>query len=724
LLPGFVGVDYSQLLEKRYGSAVPQWTLNGGGLPPGLALANDGSITGNPTTPGRYSFNVKLTSGAESVTQEFSIQVNALGEIWAWGYNFTGQLGNGESTGVKSTPVQTSTSTGLTSPVTIDAGSGHSLAIDQSGQVWSWGQGGNGQLGQGNSIWQSPLPGKVVTESGAYLKDIVLITAGNLQGGMAIDQSGRLWVWGDNQQGQLGNDTTVFSRNSAGLVPGMTDIVAVASSSGYTSFAVKSDGSVWGWGWNNYGQVGNGDYSTDGSDIHTSIPSRVQGITDAVAVAAGWDFGLALDKYGRVWGWGSNSYGQLGLGYTESVPHLLPSVIHGLNNIIAISCGARYSLALDKNGQVWAWGYSSEGELGQSDKLQQNSPVKVKGAAGSGFLSDIKSISAGFNFAFALDNSGNIWTWGNNTHGQMGNGTNGAGTGTSIPQQMAALSGLTAVSAGSISGLALKLVAAPPPSNSAPVAAEQSVLVKLDTPKTITLAAQDADGDALVYTLVSGPSHGILSAITGNTLTYTPSAGYNGPDSFTFKANDGTADSNAATVNIVIVPDTHKFFLVGPGGVSGTLDIAAGDSVLLITGTAIADVTFPAGTWTIFLKTEMDWKGYCLVEIGSYNPVTGVFTKFNAMLTDPWVNGTLVLTLDQEDSGTVPQGEALGIRVTNNDNTDHEIDTDGSYLLAPQNAPGYPVPELPALALLGLGLAGIAGYLILRRKQSRKQAIN
>ena len=403
LLPGIVGQDYSQTLQSTGANGALTWSLSASNLPQGLHLdANQGIISGQPDQSGRVSFTVQLTDGSSTVTRDFTLNVSASGgAVWAWGYDSEGQLGNGEHAQgsdppiIHDSPVAVSNSSGLISPIQVDASSSASFALDKDGYVWSWGSGGNGQLGQGSN-WTSYVPGKVVKADGTPLNNIVRIAAGSL-GGMAIDSSGQLWTWGDDQQGQLGTGSSSFSQNYASPVTALHNVVAISSSrSGYDDLAVEADGSVWGWGWNSNGQVGNGDYTPDGNDIHTSVPSRVQGLTDIVAVANGFYYSMALDRYGHVWTWGSNYSGDLGLGTQDSSysAHLLPVRIPGLQNVTAISVDSS-SFALDSDGHVWAWGGNYNGILGVgSTSYAIVSPAKVVGPGGSGYLGNITGISA------------------------------------------------------------------------------------------------------------------------------------------------------------------------------------------------------------------------------------------------------------------------------------------------------------------------------------------
>jgi len=822
LLPGVVKKDYSQTLQGDYGSDQLQWALDSGNLPPGLDLDANGQISGQPTAAGNYSFTVRLNSGSETVTQDFSILVNAPGEVWAWGNGGSGALGNGE-TNTQSSPVQVNSTTGLTQAVQISGGSNQSLALDAASNVWSWGSNyGNGQLGRPLSNGNNLIPGKVVKTGGGDLSNIVSISSGNLHG-MTIDATGQVWVWGDGQQGQLGNGTATFSRNSADQVPGMSDVVAIVSSNGYHCLAVKSDGSVWGWGYNSYGQVGNGDYSPDGSDIHTSSPSRVQGVSDAVAVAAGWGYSLALDKSGQVWAWGSNSSGQLGLGYTESSPHLLAAKIPGLNNIVAISSGSSHSLALDKTGQVWAWGANSNGQLGQGNTSYSASPVKVLGSGGTGFLNNIKSISTGSGFSAALDNDGNIWTWGQNSYGQLGNGTEGAGTDTNTPHKVNSLSRITGVSDGNMHALALKNTAGPVISHIPDIVLNPGDYTEFNLDQYVT-DAQYSNKNLLdwnksdtqhvsVYITTTSDSTGRIAMgalIFANPnwsgsedikFTVTDPDGFSASDTMTVTVNPSQIGSSTTTLASSLNPsnsgDAVTFTAtVSPAPVGGTVqfqdngtnlgipvDVVSGQA--LYTTSALSVDSHPitaiysgdshsagssgsleqmVGLTSAVNDTVIDQNGEASVNqtVGD----TTIITEISGSTVGADVTISAVDYGTQQPSGTggvlqlggvqyldikvSPSGVVAGaiahISITSASVTetttiwywDGSIWVEASNVVVSGNTisfdvpvsalggtpfailgsgdPNNPVPELPALALLGLGLAGIAGYIATRRK--------
>ena len=130
------------------------------------------------------------------------------------------------------------------------------------------------------------------------------------------------------------------------------------------------------------------------------------------------------------------------------------------------------------------------------------------------------------------------------------------------------------------------------------------------------------------------------------------------------------------------------------------------------------DSCFPIGTWILKIKTDSDWKSSCQVTVGDYNATTGQFTPFDTTLTDPYENGYLTITLHQNSSGTIDPGDYLGFQITNNDIVSHDIITDGSsYVTPPEGSPEFPIPEMATGILLGLGIAGIAAYVLIKRNK-------
>ena len=182
------------------------------------------------------------------------------------------------------------------------------------------------------------------------------------------------------------------------------------SGGGFHSIALKNDGTVWAWGNNDYGQLGTG------NNVESYIPQKVQGLEHIIEISTRGDHNMALKDDGTVWTWGLNNYGQLGIGNLENVN--IPVKIGGLSNIKTISAGHLFSLAVNDNGEVYSWGICKNGQLGiNSFYAFFATPQKIK------TLENIRQVSAGHYHALAVDNDGNAWAWGKNSFGQLGDGT-------------------------------------------------------------------------------------------------------------------------------------------------------------------------------------------------------------------------------------------------------------------------------------------------------------
>ena len=302
---------------------------------------------------------------------EHTLALKMDGTVLAWGRNNYGQLGDG-TTVDRSKPVRVK---GLTEIIDISVGWSHSLALRADGTVWSWGYNSKGQLGiRKSGMFKKPVKIK-------KLKDIISIAAGGWHSA-AVSADGTVWSWGWNNKGQLGDGTlkTWFSPVKLKVLSDV-EIVSVGM---YHTLALKSDGTVWSWGYNKSGQLGQGHTS------QISVPGRVPGLKDIVSVTAGIDHSIALKRNGNIWSWGSNKYGQTGL-YDEINIVLSPKMIKEIDNVEMVISGSYHSVALRRDGTVWAWGM----KYSKRYKNDYN-PTLISGLKG------VVHISAGYQFSIAV----------------------------------------------------------------------------------------------------------------------------------------------------------------------------------------------------------------------------------------------------------------------------------------------------------------------------------
>ncbi|OME57280.1 hypothetical protein BSK61_09440 [Paenibacillus odorifer] len=254
---------------------------------------------------------------------------------------------------------------------------------------------------------------------------------------LTVQPDGTVWAWGNNRMGQLGDSTTI-ARNKPVRIVGLPEISATSVGQDH-SIALATDGTIWTWGSNSVGQLGNG------TSAPQLVPQQVTGLVNVIAVQAGEQHSLALLSDGTVWAWGLNTYGQLGDGTTED--SALPVQVAGLDSIASISAGAFHNLAVSHDGQVYAWGFNAYGQLGDNTKIDHVTPVQVAE------LSSVTSVSAGFYHSMAVKKDGTVWSWGTNVKGILGDGTTEDHY---TPVQALDLGSVISVSAGALHSMALK----------------------------------------------------------------------------------------------------------------------------------------------------------------------------------------------------------------------------------------------------------------------------
>jgi alpha-tubulin suppressor-like RCC1 family protein len=333
--------------------------------------------------------------------------VTSAGGVKCWGDNTYGQLGDGTTT-ARSRPVHV---VGLTSGVTsVAAGYYHTCALTTAGGLKCWGANGVGQLGNGS--WSAPhtTPVDVV----GLTTGVRSVTVGRTHT-CAVTTAGSVKCWGGNDYGQLGDHTDIW-RASPFTVVGLSSGILDVAAGWYHNCARRSTGGVMCWGRNLYGQIG------DGTLIDRWTPFYVEGLVGfAVAVAAGGYHSCARTSYtgpgGSLKCWGFNYYGQLGDGTTDLRTN--PVGVVGLTSGVEAEAGGYYhTCALTAARGVKCWGFNGTGQLGNGTTTSQPVPVDVLG-----LTSGVSDLSAGANHSCALASEGGLWCWGSNTYGQLGDGT-------------------------------------------------------------------------------------------------------------------------------------------------------------------------------------------------------------------------------------------------------------------------------------------------------------
>ncbi|WP_182298980.1 RCC1 domain-containing protein [Cohnella cholangitidis] len=225
---------------------------------------------------------------------------------------------------------------------------------------------------------------------------------------LVLVTDGTVYGWGQNTEGQLGIGT-ISGKNVPVKVKNLDRVKSIATGI-RSSYAIKEDGTLWAWGMNGNGQLGDGTTITRTEPVQiTGIPSGVKSLSTGIGYHT-----LAIDNDGNVWAWGTNSGGELGDGTT--IQRNSPVKIAGLDDVVAVAAGGWHSLAVKSDGTVWTWGNNEYGELGDGTKISRSTPQQIG-------ISGVKSVSAGNNHSLAVKEDGTVWSWGRNTWGMLGDST-------------------------------------------------------------------------------------------------------------------------------------------------------------------------------------------------------------------------------------------------------------------------------------------------------------
>jgi len=316
--------------------------------------------TTNATTPQKVQLPSGISVTAVAAGANHSLAVGSDGKVYAWGNNTVGQLGNG-TTNSTLTPVAITLPGGV-SATAVSSGMEHSVALGSNGDVYDWGYNGFGQLGNGTTTDSSapvevPLPGAATAiAAGAEMSEALL-------------SNGDLYTWGEGTNGALGNGN---STNHSSPVEATVSLVSAIAAGGQHTLLI-SEGIIYAFGYNGFGQLGDGTLTNRRTRIQVTMPAGVNG----VAVAAGEDHSLAIGSDNKLYAWGYNGYGQLGNGNTvdSADPTVvdMPAGVHATS----IAAGADASYAVGSDGNLYAWGYNGLGELGDGNTTNATTPQQV-----------------------------------------------------------------------------------------------------------------------------------------------------------------------------------------------------------------------------------------------------------------------------------------------------------------------------------------------------------
>lgn len=321
------------------------------------------------------------------------------GTVSCWGWNQYGQSGQS----INQTVVTESPVNRLEGITRISAGAYHTCALDQSGQVWCWGRNNDGQLGNG-SDQDSAVPTRVAGFSG---RSIRTISAGSMHT-CAIDYQGSVWCWGSNRMGKLGQPADVFSYSTPQQVTALsTAAEQIAAGSSHTC-AVDTHRDLWCWGEGIFGQVGLNPFAS------SAAPVRISTLTEKiVSMQAGWFHTCLLTESGRVLCWGKNQDGQLG--NAAQISRADPvSPVKMDNGVSLLASGGQSNCSIAADQITYCWGRNNYGQIGDQTSTDRLIPIAVK-------LPIVPTqITVGGSHVCALDGAGQVYCWGANDVGQLG----------------------------------------------------------------------------------------------------------------------------------------------------------------------------------------------------------------------------------------------------------------------------------------------------------------
>ena len=355
------------------------------------SFVSSASVNGTATTDSDGKATMYLPNGNHTFTASYNGQTEST-TVTVNNAETTAEIVLGTS---QSNPDYDFSSTGEI--VQVAAGSSHTAAVTKDGDLYMWGNNDYGQLGVYTNVDRNApvLVNNSTTALPAKSVKYVALGSGH---SAAITKDGSLYMWGRNDDGQLGDGTTTDRYTPIKIM----ENVAAVSLGYYHSAAITKDGSLYMWGYNRKGQLANG------STTNRSTPVKM--MENVAAVSLGCWHSAAITKDGSLYMWGYNGYGQLGNGTTNSLTR--PQRVAA--NVQSVELGNNYTTAVSKDGGLYTWGDNRNGQLGNGTTIDSSSPIKI--------MNDVVS-SAGSSHTIALKKDGTVYTWGDNYCGQLGDGT-------------------------------------------------------------------------------------------------------------------------------------------------------------------------------------------------------------------------------------------------------------------------------------------------------------
>lgn len=387
-----------------------------------------------PTCPANPSSGTLVSSTAGTTAVDSGLTNNSTYCYVAFAFDASGTYAVG--TNAFATPVAPIANS--LSYVAYSAGGVHSVAVKSDGSLWAWGDNLYGQIGDGcifaQTCYNRNTPERVGT--GTTWRTV----SAGIDFNIALKLDGTLWGWGANQAGEIGIGCTdsCFYISTPTQITADTNWASISAGGSFV-VAIKADGTLWTWGYNRYGELGDGCTPAGGLAPATcalkATPTQVGTSTEWAAAAAGGNHALALKKDGSLWAWGNNDNGQLGLdGYNT-----IPTRVGTGADWKTVGAGDMHSMAIKADGTLWTWGQDDRGQLGHGCPLtsicySKTAPTQVGAAA------NWKAVDGGSRRTIALKTDGTVWTWGGSS--------TPTGTDSSVPLQVGSATAWISVSAG------------------------------------------------------------------------------------------------------------------------------------------------------------------------------------------------------------------------------------------------------------------------------------